>query len=491
MLNNLYRRIVDNRLWVWGVVAMVLLGSVILGLRASFLWLLVLGAGAGALVLLNWPSIGLFALVVAALVGRVEISTGTAVVVNPVTLLVPAMLALWALDMVRKREWHIVPSRANLPLFLYLLAGLLSLLVGNALWDPAVPRTGSFAIVQIAQWAVFTFSAGAFWLTGNLIKDEVSLSRLTYVFFAVAGGLFVLLTALALPTRNIYDATLIYYIATVGIYHAPLIMLLTALTGGQLLFNKKLSGGWRLFLVVILAAVLLYAFYIDRDRASTWVGVVSALGILAWSRWPRLRWPVVTLVVILAITGVLSSAVYQFAGGDAEWEESGGSRLTLISRVIEVTMHNPITGLGPAAYRPYARVTPLQYGRALWFEPQISSHNNYVDLFAHGGLVGLGLFLWFAVEFTLICLRVRSRAIPSFQTGFAGGYVNGMLAAWGGSLVLMMFADWILPFVYNIGFPGFQASLLVWLFLGGVLVLEDMEETETSGDHGEMKVSVS
>ena len=36
----------------------------------------------------------------------------------------------------------------------------------------------------------------------------------------------------------------------------------------------------------------------------------------------------------------------------------------------------------------------------------------------------------------------------------------------------MMMADWILPFVYNIGFPGFQASVLVWLFLGGMVAAQ-------------------
>ena len=42
-----------------------------------------------------------------------------------------------------------------------------------------------------------------------------------------------------------------------------------------------------------------------------------------------------------------------------EWDESGGSRLALSGRVIEVTMRNPITGLGPAAYRFYARMTTV------------------------------------------------------------------------------------------------------------------------------------
>ena len=42
-------------------------------------------------------------------------------------------------------------------------------------------------------------------------------------------------------------------------------------------------------------------------------------------------------------------------------DSSGGSRLVLIERVFDVTMRNPITGLGPAAYRPYANMKPLRY----------------------------------------------------------------------------------------------------------------------------------
>ena len=239
------------------------------------------------------------------------------------------------------------------------------------------------------------------------------------------------------------------------------------MSGGQLLFNQKLGAGWRLFLLAVVGAVLFYAFYLERATASNWIGVVVVAGMLAWLRWPRLRWLAMAIVVVLAVTGTLFSAVYDFAGGADEWDESGGSRLVLIGRVIEVTMRNPITGLGPASYRPYAGTRPLQYGRALWIAPMINSHNNYVDLFAHTGLLGLGLFLWFAVELGLLGWRLSTR----HREGFVGGYVNGMTAAWVGSLVIMLLADWMLPFVYNIGFPGFQASLLVWLFLGGLVAV--------------------
>ena len=69
-------------------------------------------------------------------------------------------------------------------------------------------------------------------------------------------------------------------------------------------------------------------------------------------------------------------------------------------------------------------------------------------------------------------MRLRRR----FAAGFAAGYVNGMLAVGIGALVVMLFADWILPFVYNIGFQGFQASVLVWLFMGGLVALENMPD---------------
>ena len=92
------------------------------------------------------------------------------------------------------------------------------------------------------------------------------------------------------------------------------------------------------------------------------MGLAAVLGTLIWLRFPRLRWPVVDPAHRPDRCRACSSrSSIEFAGGDAEWAESGGSRLVLIGRVIEVTMRNPITGLGPAAYRPYASMKPLPY----------------------------------------------------------------------------------------------------------------------------------
>ena len=468
MITSFRDRSRQSNLLTAGIPLAVLALAFLLGQRASALWLLLVLATMAALVVLRQPMLGLGGLIALALVMPVSIPTGTEVVLNLVTLLVPAMLGVWLLLLIRQKSLSLVPSPVNRPLALFLAAGLLSLLLGNALWDPSVPRSASFWLVQLAQWGIFAFSAGAFWLTANLAKRLAHLQWLVVTFLVLGGGLAVL--RLLPGVGSLANA-----MTTIAFVRAPFWILLAGLAGGQLLFNQQLTAIQRGGLLLSLGAVLFYAFVAQQEAASNWVGIAAVAGILVWLRWPGWRIPIVLLLLVLALLGFLLPTIYNFAGGDAEWFASGGSRLALTGRVVEMTVqHNPVTGLGPAAYRPYGFTQPLVYAHIIWAHPLISSHNNYVDIFAHTGLVGLFLFGWLALEIGRLGLRLRAR----FTEGFAAGYVNGMLAVGVGSLVIMLLADWILPFVYNIGFPGFQASVLVWLFLGGLVALENLAAPE-------------
>ena len=73
------------------------------------------------------------------------------------------------------------------------------------------------------------------------------------------------------------------------------------------------------------------------------------------------------------------------------------------------------------------------------------------------------IFFWFVAELAWLLWNLQKR----FSTGFLGGYASSMAGMLVGALALMALADWFLPFVYNIGFPGFQISSLIWMFLGG------------------------
>jgi O-antigen ligase len=473
MIGDFGRIRLPRQAWTWFLVVAVLVATVLLGQQASVRWLGLLVIGIGAALFLLRPVWGLPALVAVALLVPLEIGTGTDVKLNATSLLIPALGAIWLLALARHRHAGIVRSPANLPLLLFLAANLVSLLVGRATWDPLVPVSGNFLLVQLAQWAIFAFSALAFWLAANLITDEKWLWRLTATFALLAGGVAI---GRLFPGLD----GLLGRFTTIAFVRAPLWVLLGALAASQLLFNRNMSTLWKVYLLAVTLAVLAYAFVQQRESLSNWAGVAAVLGALLWLRYPRLRLPIVAVVLLLAMVGILFPVLYNFAGGDVEWQLSGGSRLALSQRVIEATLRNPITGLGPAAYRPYTRMQPLHYGLTFWIEPQINSHNNYVDIFSQSGLIGLGLFAWFVVELARIGARLRTR----YPEGFIAGYVNGVLAVGVGALVIMMFADWILPFVYNIGFGGFQASVLVWVFMGGLVALDCLPVASTGLKQG-------
>lgn len=116
----------------WLIVAVVLAAAGLLGFRAAPRWLALSAAGLAALVLLRRPALGLAAVVAAALVTSLEIGTGTEVKLNPATLLIPVLLGIWLLGMLLRRDLRLATARANRPLILFLLAGLLSLGVGTA-----------------------------------------------------------------------------------------------------------------------------------------------------------------------------------------------------------------------------------------------------------------------------------------------------------------------------------------------------------------------
>lgn len=448
----------------------VLAAALYLGRQASLLWLGRLIVGGAVIVLMRQPVLGLFALIGVALTLPVQIGTGTEVFLYPTVLVVPALIGVWLIHILRSHSLAMVTSRANRPLLLFLLVGLLSLAIGHVFWDPSVPKPNHFIVVQVAQWGIFALSAGAFWLAANWLTDMFWLRRMTF-FFLVVGGV------LAIWGEFVSGGMLQMTGSRSALVRAPFWVLLFAVAGGQLLFNEKLERGWRLFLGAALAASLVYAFGQADERASNWVGITAVLGVLFWFRFPRLRWPVTGITLVLLMSGILLPFLYEFAGGDARWFESGGARLALIERTIAVTAANPITGIGPAAYRYYAATQPLIYEHIVWFDPLVASHNNYVDLYSHVGLLGLALFFWFMVEVAKLGWRLRRY----YPTGFASGYIHGMLAAWLGMIVIMALADWFLPFVYNIQFLGFQASVLVWLFLGGLVALEQFARQKTAG----------
>jgi O-antigen ligase len=131
---------------------------------------------------------------------------------------------------------------------------------------------------------------------------------------------------------------------------------------------------------------------------------------------------------------------------------------------------NPILGLGFGNYYWYTPLFPIR-GYAVSF----NSHNNYLDIVAQMGLVGLICFLWLIWEVGRLGWRLRER-VPG---GFAQAYVYGALGGLAGMVFAGMLGDWVLPFFYNVGLSGFRSSVIGWFFLGGLVSLEQMMMRQT------------
>jgi len=167
----------------------------------------------------------------------------------------------------------------------------------------------------------------------------------------------------------------------------------------------------------------------------------------------------------LAITfPVIRDAVTGMAAPNTE-AYSYFTRVEAWKIVLRIIQDNWVLGLGPANYYYYTPLIPI-LGNYITF----NSHNQYVDLLAQVGVVGLVFYLWFFLEMFGISWWLKSR-VPE---GFSRAYVYGSIGAIVGMLAAGMLGDWVLPFVYNIGLNGFRASIIGWLFLGGLFALHQM-----------------
>jgi O-antigen ligase len=219
-------------------------------------------------------------------------------------------------------------------------------------------------------------------------------------------------------------------------------------------------------LLFTLAGATLWPIFFQRIWLAGWIPVLVTIGVIFWLHFPRYRWVIIAGIIIGVTIGL--PFLLQAVNWEMEWETSGAARLALWRSVTELASQSSVFGLGPVAYRHYHYLKPLTYG-VTWLIPNVSAHNQFIDLFAQLGLVGLACYVWFLIEALLLAWRIYRRS-----EGFARGYGLAVIGALVGTFVADMTAATSLPFVYNVGFPGFRASVLSWMLLGGLVAIENM-----------------
>lgn len=466
---SLIKDILPQHWWRYALVLALLTLSVVLGLRPSRRFVLLLVALPAGFVILHEPRWGLLALPFVALLVPFELGTGTAVSLNAAVFAVPGLAVVWFVQKLFSGDFQWVPSRLNRPLVAFLLVTFLSLLRGNVMWNPAVPRAGNFLLVQLGQVTIYVLSFVSFWLAVHVMTQPVWLRRVPYTFLATVGFVIFLLFFLrgTFVQRALLPGGGLSNLAWV--WAAPLAFSL-------LTCDRKLKGWHRVALLLIFIGSILWPMLFQRTWLAAWLPVLFAVGTILWLHFPGFRKFIFVGLVSAATIGL--PLILRAINWEVEWETSGGARLALWRSVIELASRNPVLGLGPAAYRHYHYLKPLTYG-VTWLVPNVSAHNQFVDLFAQVGLVGLACYVWFLVEALVLAWWIYRQS-----AGFARGYALAVIGALVGTVVADMVAATSLPFVYNVGFRGFRASVLGWMLLGGLVALDNLESKSASKQDG-------
>jgi O-antigen ligase len=357
------------------------------------------------------------------------------------------LLGLWFAEMfIIDQKLQLGASRLNLPVASLLLIAILAFVVGRLAWFrvSAAPLQA-----QLGGVAIYVLSAGALWVAGNRVRSERWLEILSWSFVALA---WLRILGWLVPAIGRLFTEHLFVAGSLGsLFYVWMASILVA----HLLFNRQLSR-WMQVLFALLALGQMYVCVVlNYEWKSGWLPPLISVAVLLALRFGRLA-PLMALSAVPVLLRMMTNAV-------ASDDYSYSTRLDAWSIVLEIAKANPITGLGPSNYYWY---TPLYSIRG--YHVNFNSHSQYVDLIAQTGIIGLLVFLWVMASVALLAWRLRHVV----SEGFARGYVYAVLAGTCGSFVAAWLGDWVLPFVYNVGLAGFRASVLFWVFAGGLIYYE-------------------
>ena len=372
---------------------------------------------AGSVIMIKWRVLGLMALPVVSLMVPLAIGTGSKTGINATVLFLGFLLGLWVLDMIAsKRQIRLSPYRPVIASLVFGVVAVVAFGFGQLPWFFTKPAT---LTAQFGGLLIFLMSIGAFLLMAHQIQTINELEWLTWVFLGLG---FVFFVFRLFPSTYWIMAKIFVRQAVLG---ATFYTWLIAIAASQALFNTKLNRNWR----VVLGVLVLMIFYVtlkgdDRFWVSGWLPPLIALVIVLLLGKPQ--WGMVAVVLgglVLAFNSSQITGV--FNEGDNTY--STITRLEAWKIMLEIIKVNPIFGLGMANYYFYTPLFPI-----LGYKINFNSHNNYIDIVAQTGLVGLLCFLWLFGELWFLGWRMRNQ-VPE---GFPRAYVIGALGGLVGTLAL-------------------------------------------------------
>lgn len=451
--------------WVKGLVVLAVLGlsalAYPLAQRVKPLYLFgALGALVFGLIALRQMKFALILVLLTSATTGVTLGTGTATALPLGLLAVAGLTAVWLLGMMLfDHEVHLKPSPLNLPLLAFLVAALISWIVGYVLWDWKLPAPKSnLLFVQAGQYALFALSFAVMFLVAHQSLDQKDLRRWMWIVIGIGMA--------GIAAETLFGS---YRLRDMGVT-GSLYIFPTILFAAQLLYNPSVKR-W-LWLVGFIALALFAAWaYRNLEWKGGWVTALLGLALLFLLHSRK------SFLLVLLASALVAYTQWDYLVERLFLPEIGSTstaRPLFWLDVIRMTARSPVLGLGLANYMFYwadpsfVPLSRLQVGWNTWdfwgYAPP--SHNMFVDIYAQTGLLGLGLFLWAMGAALWLMFSLARRLPPGFSRAYVYGVLCGFAAMLAGSF---LFADWLIPFVYNITITGFRHSVYAWILLGSVL----------------------
>jgi O-antigen ligase len=389
------------------------------------------------------PDWGVLALLAITLFFRVGFSTGTN---SPITLslaLTGALAAAWIVRMlVEDKRIRALPLPINAPMLAFVVVVILSFFWSNAVHDPLVDNWDEFLKPRLGALGTMILSPAAAWLVANHLRTTRHLK--------VVVGMFIVAAAIGLA--GIYGHFSLSILNTRGLFPLWAITLLA----GQAMFNTSLSNRQRLALGLMAFAWFSYQFGQGQTWKSGWVPPLAAGFVLAGLRSRRL----IGVLAVVAAIFVLINLDYISSSLEAEDEESGVTRQAAWEVNFSITRDHLLLGTGPAGYAAYY-MTYLPTSAT-------ATHNNYIDVIAQTGVIGLAMFGWMLVAAGRMAAGMMRR-VP--RNGFEYGLAASLLSGFVGLVVAMALGDWFLPFAYTQGIAGYDYTVWGWMMIGLIMNL--------------------
>ncbi|HXW01615.1 MAG TPA: O-antigen ligase family protein, partial [Anaerolineae bacterium] len=381
-----------------------------------------------------------------------ELPTGTESRLVDSLLLTMLFVGNWTLRMLLvDKRLRLQPSPVNKPLLGFMIVTLISLIWSMVLRDPLIIVGKSVPIVQIASAIVMIMLPGAFLLVANHI-NEVKFLKIMVVMMMVAGVIAIIFRLNLVPTPFIGGKPLIN---DNGLFTMWVVSLSVSLA----LFNRELSWKWRGFLLLLATAWIYARFGQQISWLAGWLPTFAAVGISTFMRSKKL---LLVVLVLLALMISLNANYYLGKVLADESEESGHTRMVAWEVNWRVTGKHLLFGTGPGGYATYY----MSY----FPNDAMATHNNYIDVIAQTGVLGLLFCIWFFFSLAWLgyklCLRLKGRG------DFVEGLANAALAGTVGCIIMMAFGDWLFPFAYTQTIAGFDYVVYSWLFMGVILALD-------------------